>query len=259
VLVLLIGAGPAFSPEPGAASSPTADYLVVFDATWSDTTHPGTLPPSPHFSGLIGALHNDQVTFWELGGIATEGIERMAEAGSKSRLTDEVEAAIGLGTARKVLSGGGINPSPDTEDISFTATQAYPLMTLVSMLAPSPDWFVGVDSLPLHDGNDWEDEIIVPLYVYDSGTDSGTTFTSSNQDTSPPDPITVFDTGVFAPPMQFVGTFTITRTDTPPPPPVPGLDGIIPMAALMLTLGAFGAREARLRSSPVRLRSRILG
>jgi serine/threonine protein kinase len=36
-------------------------------------------------------------------------------------------------------------------------------VTLVSMVAPSPDWFVGVGGLPLLQDGQWVDELVVPL------------------------------------------------------------------------------------------------
>jgi hypothetical protein len=222
------------------AATPTADYTVVFDATWSEATHPGAIPGNPHFSSLIGGLHNDQVSFWQLGGLASPGIERMAEQGGTSILGSEVNAAISAGTAEQRLNGGGVGTSPGSVSLDFTADDNFTLLTLVSMLAPSPDWFVGVDSLDLKDtGGEWRQQIVIQLYVYDAGTDSGTNFTSANQDTDPADPITLFDTGFFAPPMQYVGTYTITRTDLVDP--VPGVGAGLPRGLLLISLAAVGA------------------
>jgi hypothetical protein len=246
VVALILGgwlALPALSVE---AAPPTADYMVVFDATWSEETHPGELPPGPHFSGLIGGLHNSQVSFWTVGELASAGIEGMAENGAKFPLDRDVDDAIDAGTANLLLSGGGIGSSPGSVGLAFTAHEDYPLITLVSMLAPSPDWFVGVDSLSLMSGSGWRYQIVVPLYVFDAGTDSGTTFTSFDQDTNPADPIVRFDTGLFAPPKQFVGTFTITRTDVAPP--VPLLGSGLAQTLLLIALGGIGAWRARSRT-----------
>jgi len=186
-----------------SAATPTADYEVVFEATWSAGTHPIDFPPSPHFSGLIGGTHNDLVSFWDVGSLASAGIKSMAELGNKLALTNEVSTAIGAGTANAVVSGGGISPSPGTVSLNFTATEDFPLLTLVAMVAPSPDWFVGVSSLDLMAGAKWRNKIVVQLGVYDAGTDSGVTFTSPNAATMPPIPMAVFATGPFAPPMQY--------------------------------------------------------
>lgn len=60
---------------------------------------------------------------------------------------------------------------------------------MVKMI-PSPDWFVGVDSLNLCEGNRWKQEVTIDLRPYDAGTDSGFTFSSPNFPTSPPENIT---------------------------------------------------------------------
>ena len=58
------------------------------------------------------------------------------------------------------------------------------------MLAPSPDWFVGVSALPLVEDGEWRERVEVMLRVYDAGTDDGAVFTAANADSQPPQPIT---------------------------------------------------------------------
>lgn len=192
----------------------SAEYTLTFQSTWSEATHPDGFPSNPHFSGLIGATHDTTLTVWEADGLASPGMESMAELGSKSALTSELNAAIAAGAAGNLLSGGGIAVSPGTVSLNFEITATHPRVTLVSMLAPSPDWFVGVAGLNLMEGDTWIDEVEIELYVYDSGTDSGATYTASNADTQPPAPITRFESASFlingsvAP----VGVFTFTRT-----------------------------------------------
>ena len=183
------------------------EYEVTFDAIWSRVTHRESFPTGPHFSGLIGGTHNQDVTFWEMGGIASRGIESMAETGSKSSLTSEVNAAISAGHAAAVISGGGISPSPGDVTTAFDVDSTYSLVTLVSMIAPSPDWFVGVTGLDLYNGTHWESEIVVPLLPYDAGTDSGVIYTSANADTNPQEPIAVIEGLPFAN-TDPLGTFT---------------------------------------------------
>lgn len=206
------------SGEISAAVAATAEYVVTFEATWSEETHPDENFPSddPHFSGLVGAMHNNDVTFWQTGQLASDGIELMAERGGKSDLRDEINAAIGDGTAEQYLSGGGISFSPGSVSIGpFTVDETYPLLTLVSMLAPSPDWFVGVSGLSLVDGNgNWINNQVISLDPYDSGTDDGPEYRSPNADSNPPQPIANLS-GVSPFSSQPIGTFTITRTDAP--------------------------------------------
>ena len=58
------------------------------------------------------------------------------------------------------------------------------------MLAPSPDWYVGTVNVVLKE-EDFVKEKTVNVLVYDSGTDSGTSFTSLDTVTTPQEPITL--------------------------------------------------------------------
>ena len=68
--VLLVAGGLSAMWSSSGCAQSTAEYVVQFDATWSAQTHPLNFPPNPHFSGLIGGTHNDQVAFWEVGELA---------------------------------------------------------------------------------------------------------------------------------------------------------------------------------------------
>jgi hypothetical protein len=218
------------------AASPTAQYTVRFDATWSATTHPSGFPSNAHWSPLIGGTHDGSVSFWNVGQLASPGIRDMAELGRTTPLDLEVQARIAAGHAGVVIQGGGISPSPGTASASFTATQAFSRATVVSMIAPSPDWFVGVSGLDLVQGGEWRDLIVVPLFAFDAGTDSGTFYSAANQPTSPPDPIAPNP----APPFQNgtpLGIFTFTRVDAPTTAAMPA-SGTGASAALSILLGS---------------------
>ena len=85
----------------------------------------------------------------------------------------------------------------------------YPLVTLVTMVAPSPDWFAGVTGLRLIENGAWIEDRVVPAAAWDAGTDSGVSFVSPDLETIPRQPIS----RILAPPLGSVplGTFRITR------------------------------------------------
>ena len=168
-------------PQPDSVAS----YTVTFTATWSSATHPQDFPGSAHFSGLIGGTHDARVRFWTPDSLASPGIQAMAELGSKSPLDAEVAAAITAGTARTVLSGGNVSPSPGSVAMNFDVYTTHPRVTLVTMIAPSPDWFVGVRDLPLLVNNQWVDSLVVELRGWDAGTDDGATFIAPNAVSTP--------------------------------------------------------------------------
>ena len=192
--------------------SDTAVYSITFHATWSATTHPTDFPPGAHFSPLIGAVHNDSVSFWASGEIASPGIEQMAETGGTGNLTREIRAHI-PGNALSVINGRGIGSPASTTIEGVYVSLDHPLITLVTMIAPSPDWFVGVAGQLLQDEfGQWVDEMEVVLYPYDSGTDDGASYRSANADSSPRQPIRNLK-GVSPFSDQPIGTYTFTRTD----------------------------------------------
>jgi hypothetical protein len=203
------------APTPPATPPPpaTTRYSVTFEATWNRNDHPTDFPGNPHFSPLIGGTHNDTVRFWNVGVLATEGIRRMSEEGLTSPLDMEIMTAIGQGSAQHLLRGSGIGRSPGSTSIEFDISRDYPLVTLVSMIAPSPDWFTGVSGLPLFRDGNWVAELRVELFPHDAGTDGGTTYDAPNDPLRvnvPVAPITgrpFVNNGAVAP----VGVFTFRR------------------------------------------------
>jgi hypothetical protein len=198
---------------PAITAAPVALYRLTFDSTWSAQTHPTDIPRNPHFSRLIGGTHRSSVTFWEPGGAASEGIRLMAEQGRTTPLDLEVQAAITAGHAQRLLVGGSIDRSPDSTSFDFEINREFSLVTLVSMVAPSPDWFVGVSSLNLIENGDWVAQRVIPLQVWDAGTDSGVTFSSADVRTMPPDRIHLINSGplVVGSSVPPVGTFSFRR------------------------------------------------
>ncbi|MBT8262856.1 MAG: T9SS type A sorting domain-containing protein [Bacteroidia bacterium] len=92
----------------------------------------------------------------------------------------------------------------------MVTNEDFPLLTLVSMIAPSPDWMIAVNSVELLDTNgDWKPSISIDLFPYDAGTDSGVDYTSPNLDTDPPEPISSAQ-GVAPFSNEKMGTLTIT-------------------------------------------------
>ena len=171
-----------------------ATYRIVYESNWSQATHPhssGDLPSNAHWSRLVGATHNSQVDFLEMGEPASEAVENIAELGSNTLFFDVVDDAIDNGWANQTINGPDLDtPLGQIVLGQVVTTDSYPLITLMSMIAPSPDWMIAVDAFSLVDENDdWIDNLSVDLYAYDAGTDSGMDYTSPNMDTDPAEPI----------------------------------------------------------------------
>jgi len=81
-------------------------------------------------------------------------------------------------------------------NIDFEVTQDYPLVSLVTMIAPSPDWFTGIMQMLSCDGSTgmWRDSWdVIILLPWDAGTEDGDMFITNNTPTKPQSHITIID------------------------------------------------------------------
>ncbi len=180
---LALAASAHAQPAPSVAT-----YRVTFDAMWTASSHPDAYVGNAHFSQIVGAPHSDDVNLWEPGGIASDGIKQMAETGGTNLLRNEILQLQNAGLSGSRILGSGADG--DGEAVAtFEASTDHHVVTLVTMIAPSPDWFVGTESQPLIAADQWVSSVSVDLFAWDAGTDSGTDFTSPNQPTNPREPI----------------------------------------------------------------------
>ena len=180
----LLVAAAAATPHAAPAAAQEVTYQVEFEGNWTTSSTPGGVVRGAHFTTLIGAVHSGDVTFWSSGSRATPGVEDVAELGSVSLFRSEVRTSPHTRTViQQGVSGGGRGRATFT----ITLTPSHPRVTLLSMIGPSPDWFVGVSGVSLLDSSDnWLGEHVVDLYPYDAGTEDGTEFTLSNPPHEPP-------------------------------------------------------------------------
>ncbi|UOQ97271.1 spondin domain-containing protein [Hymenobacter sp. 5317J-9] len=189
VLPLLCGAA-ACSPSADTATEDptpapgTALYRVTFEATWSAGTH-ANFPAGAHFSSVIGASHRADALLFRPGQPASLGIKNMAERGNNTALRAEINALQSSGAAFRLLEAPYFN-SPGSVSDTIRLDAAHPRLSLVTMIAPSPDWFVALEDENLLDATgQWATQRRVPARAYDAGTDSGPTFTAPDQATLP--------------------------------------------------------------------------
>ncbi|MBC8067634.1 MAG: spondin domain-containing protein [Deltaproteobacteria bacterium] len=196
-------------------------YQLVVDNIWTLENHPGALPDEAHFSWLGGATHDAGVSFWQVGELASPGIVQMAEIGATQILMTEVQPAIDDGHADQALEWQqwfcpvGTDVAVCGEDtVEIEVHIDHPLLTLVSMLGPSPDWFIGVSGLDMHEGGTWVERLVVDLRPYDGGTRSDMDFTMNGALQQPPEPISIItaESGQLVGPGS-LGTMTFTRID----------------------------------------------
>ena len=182
----------SLEPTPGDATvtrKSQATYSLRIEGSWTTAVTPAGVPTgNPHFTDFVGGIHNGKVTFLAAGDNASAGIEAMAEAGTTSTLAAEVAAQTPNADRSIILGAPGI--TGNTTHPGITLTTDHRRITLTSMIAPTPDWFVGVSGLSLLDSaGEWLETHTVNLYPWDAGTEDGDGFSLNNANTSPKEPI----------------------------------------------------------------------
>ncbi|MFN2397349.1 MAG: spondin domain-containing protein [Gemmatimonadaceae bacterium] len=196
----------------------TAEYVVVLKSTWTKTNHPYEYPAAgartgPHFSGLIGASHNASYSLFAEGTPPTPGLERLSEEGKHSPLDDEIRAALAAGNAGMLFESSPLRDFGDSITTTVRVDAAHPMVSLVAMIAPSPDWFTGVSNVNLLVNGAWMPGVtLLVLNAYDSGGDDGTTYKSNDRDANPKKPTSKALTRHFAANGQNVPVATLTLT-----------------------------------------------
>ena len=80
-----------------------------------------------------------------------------------------------------ILPGGLPGPVAIQTGIHVQVTANFSRVSLITMLAPSPDWFIGIDSLDLCDNGKWRESWNVTMSPpWDAGTEAGLEFKSTD-------------------------------------------------------------------------------
>lgn len=201
-----------------ASLADVATYRLTVTNNWTADKHPINYPSDAHFSWLGGGTHNASQSFWKFGELSpSTAFQKMAETGDTTDFVSAIKTASGspLEWQHWFCQPSQTNANCGSLVEGFTIDSTQPLVTLTSMLGPSPDWFVGVSGLNLqNEKKEWIKRIVVPLPLYDAGTEDGSTTTMANLESSPHTPISFisYDTssGDYLPSDKeyIVGTFT---------------------------------------------------
>lgn len=148
-----------FAGAYGATCTGSAKYRVSNSCLWNSMTHPTDYPSNAHFSPLCGTVHNSGYRLFYEDGTSTDGVREVAETGNCDILQGEIMECEKAGYCAE---GAYVNWMCDTSQNpegvgdgvcshsgSITVTEAYPYVSMISMIAPSPDWFVGVADVNL--------------------------------------------------------------------------------------------------------------
>lgn len=158
-------------------------YGVEYIVTWSKETHPEWYPRGAHTSPLVLWSHVNQNNHLFKDRVpASRAVEIVAETGITGEIEKTIETLQSTRNIAEYRIGKKIDV-PGTNSMYLKVEKGAPLISAISMIAPSPDWFVAIESVNLYNNSEWIKNIQVPLTLYDAGTDSGTSFNARNANT----------------------------------------------------------------------------
>lgn len=171
----------------------SAKYEMTFYGNWTPESHPKDYPSGPyagllHWSNIVGASHSKAYSMWAYGELATNGVKEVCEFGWPKALEAEIKNKGS--SIRTVIKTNGVWGADamlkETRSARFSTDKQRHLLSLITMIGPSPDWCIGLSAvdLCLPDCR-WQPELVAQLYPWDAGTDSGITYMSDNAPTHP--------------------------------------------------------------------------
>lgn len=163
-----------------------ASYKVTIIMNWKSPEF--VVPAGAHFTTLTGMIHSKDTFLWNENILATRGLEDVAEVGNNSKMNSEMDIVI---EKYKALSRFQINAPGITgmAETTMKFSTAFPCISFASMIAPSPDWFIGVSNVNLLENNKWVTDKTVVVKLYDAGTEDGDVFGYNNPATNPLQPV----------------------------------------------------------------------
>ncbi|MDF1852303.1 MAG: cytochrome c peroxidase [Verrucomicrobiales bacterium] len=193
-----------------------ARYRINFSGLFNSTTHPdANFPADPKFSKLLAATHAADERIWAVGELASGPVVTLAETGSEAALAELIDSQVGNGFGGYAVSPEFLDGTGSTS-VEVQALPEFPILSLISQISPSPDWFTGLDSINLKDDDgNWISVIELDLYPLDAGSDSGTTYGADDLSTIPRSVVTALrDTSPFS--SLPVGRVTISLVNDGP-------------------------------------------
>ncbi len=108
--------------------------------------------------------------------------------GNPSVLAKEIYRQRRYGNVKSHIQGAGAVQTPgSTTLMDIHVDEDRSLVSVITMVFPSPDWFLGISNVDMCNPvtGEWREEYNRDLLPYDSGTDDGTSFESRNSASDP--------------------------------------------------------------------------
>ena len=172
------------APRDVLPSTGEETYKVTFKGNWTKENH-GAIPSNGHFTTLVGLTHSKDTSLFNSGEKATKGLEDVAEMGQVANIQCEIRKSYvdkEKGTLLTIQIPRGGTP---TKEFTLRVNKKTSSLSLVSMIAPTADWFISFKGSFLNDDGTWKDNFTIDAIAYDAGTEDGEKFSLQNDATDP--------------------------------------------------------------------------
>lgn len=159
-----------------------ANYVMTISGQWS--TPAFTTPANGKFTSVIGMVHNQQGWLWRENQPADLATEAMAENGNIIPYLAVIDSIIAAGSASAQLFMLA-PPNTGSGQRAIYCNTNFSQVSFMSMLGPTPDWFIGLNGFNLFSNDQWVSDTTINLYVYDGGTEDGTGLSYNNPPSIP--------------------------------------------------------------------------
>jgi len=185
LVLLLVSVTQVLAQSTSCPRDMLAVYRLSLNTHWTEERFPKQYPqwrPTPQWSKTVGYVHSVSSPMFSLGVPVSPGVRQFVETG----LTDSLERE----TVNKTFLDAVLAPpiplgEGETNTTIFVDTN-HTKISVMTKLIPSPDWFIGLDSLDLCSLGSFVESVTIEAFPLDGGTDNGFTFTSPNWATEPP-------------------------------------------------------------------------
>ncbi|GGG37988.1 hypothetical protein GCM10011344_43540 [Dokdonia pacifica] len=199
----------------GGLPEASATYSLDFTTNFTQANNPQDYPANASFGTIIAIAHAPEVSVYSLGQIASDGMALYAQSGDVDGLAAFISTSLGEeGDGLFSITTAGMVGPESSASTSVSVTPTRTRITFLARLNPSPDWFLGVSSFNIVDGETLIDLEEIELRPIDAGVVLGDTYEAN--DGSENAAVSLYDGAPFGngdPLSEPIGNLVIERTN----------------------------------------------
>eukprot|EP00177_Eucheuma_denticulatum_P000562 GFKZ01001007.1.p1 GENE.GFKZ01001007.1~~GFKZ01001007.1.p1 ORF type:complete len:256 (-),score=27.98 GFKZ01001007.1:138-824(-) len=176
---LILAVAASENPFPGCSGNAT--YEITFTNFLTPGRFRNLIPETGLvFSPLAAVSHSNRLSFFTIRGFANKPVEILAETGSNTRFISLARRLRAAGRGVLSVTGADAVTMPGgSTTLEVDVDCENPFVTMLGMIAPSPDWIVQINNRNLFDvrARRFVRRQRGTLIAYDAGVDDGREFT----------------------------------------------------------------------------------